>query len=200
MYPPLYRLFKILARIFSGSVPREHGFGRFGAEPTPEQHRVIAAAEPVDQGVVFESVLKSGTDLERLKPYLQPTTLEEVRRFRLADELAPDEPGFASADQDFRDIVAEMEVLRDRCAGGGHEPSDGSGQRYSQGSDEKSERPSVRSGSTQEDGRLRSGLSCGSLGPLKVSRMEAVQALMRDRVERDVVERPDVRIDRDERN
>lgn len=37
------------------------------------------------------------TDLNKLKQFLRPATVDEVRRARLAEEQAPDEPGFVYA-------------------------------------------------------------------------------------------------------
>lgn len=37
------------------------------------------------------------TDLNKLKQFLRPTTVDEVRRARLAAEQEPDEPGFVPA-------------------------------------------------------------------------------------------------------
>lgn len=36
-------------------------------------------------------------DLNKLKQFLRPTTVDEVRRARLAAEQEPDEPGFVHA-------------------------------------------------------------------------------------------------------
>jgi hypothetical protein len=200
MCRPIFRLFKLIASVFSGAAQSDPGPGQSKGQLAPGQHRVIAGAEPAGHGVVVDSVLDSGGPLERLKPYLKPPTLEEVRRIRLAAELEPDEPGFAPADQDFLDSVAELDVLRSRCTERRSESPDVGDGRASDRNHEQAERPSAVPGTSQSDGALPARLICGASGPLAVSRIEAVQALMRERVERGVVERPDVRVDRNESN